>query len=216
MYKVCLVEDESDLNKLIVKYLNHEGYQVYSYYSGEDALESLDKGIDLYVLDIMLQGSLTGYDLIEKIKSNSDAGIIFTSARDKDIDRIKGLALGSDDYLAKPYSPKELMLRCKAILRRIKKDNNELRYNDYIIDKDNMLVKKGKEVINITTMEFELLLFFINNRNKPFSRKEILKEIWGENYDGNERAVDDLTRRLRQKMPSLNVETLYGFGYRLV
>lgn len=215
MYRVCLVEDELNLNKLIVKYLTHEGYEVYSYTSGEDALESLNKGIDLYILDIMLSGKLTGYDLIKIIKEKSDSAIIFTSARDQDVDRIKGLMLGSDDYINKPYSPKELILRCNAILRRLNK-NNVIRYNDYEIYANDLLVKKNNEAINLTNLEFELLMLFINNKNKPFSREEILKSLWGNDYDGNIRAVDDLTRRLRQKMPSLNIETLYRFGYRLI
>ena len=123
MYKICLVEDEKDLNNLIKNYLEHEGYNVIPIYSGNEALNIIGKEtINLWILDIMLGDEISGYDIIKKIRSiDSDVPVIFTSARDQDLDKIIGLELGSDDYITKPYSPKELVLRVNKLIDRIYK-----------------------------------------------------------------------------------------------
>ena len=133
MYKICLVEDEMSLNNLIKSYMEKEGYEVIQFYKGNDALEYIGKEkIDLWVLDIMLGDSISGYDLIKKIKSlDKNIPVIFTSARDQDLDKILGLELGSDDYIAKPYSPKELMLRINNILKRVY-TNSDVKNQQYI------------------------------------------------------------------------------------
>ena len=142
--------------------------------------------------------------------------VIFTSARDKDLDKIIGLELGSDDYLTKPYSPKELVLRVNNIIKRVySSDLNKIKYNDYTIDLDKRTVLDNEKEINLTTLEFDLLKMFLTNKNKSFSRDDILSIIWGDNYFGTDRVVDDLVRRLRKKMPQLNINTMYGYGYRL-
>ena len=146
--------------------------------------------------------------------------IIFTSARDKDIDKIMGLELGGDDYLAKPYSIRELVLRVKNIITRTyqndrKISNSRLIIGDYEIDKERRSVYLKGEIIQLTSKEYDLLLYFVNNIGMAFSRDQILNQIWGEDYFGSDRVVDDFLRRLRQKMPTLNIETIYGYGYRL-
>ena len=141
--------------------------------------------------------------------------VIFTSARDQDLDKILGLELGSDDYIAKPYSPKELMLRINNILKRVYTNSNKIKYEDYEIDIDKRIVLHNNKEINLTTLEFDLLYMFLSNKGKSYSRDDILNIIWGENYFGSERVVDDLIRRLRKKMPKLHINTIYGFGYRL-
>ena len=217
MYKICLVEDEISLNNLIKSYMEKEGYDVIQFYKGNDALEYIGKEkIDLWVLDIMLGDSISGYDLIKKIKSlDKNVPVIFTSARDQDLDKILGLELGSDDYIAKPYSPKELMLRINNILKRVYTNSNKIKYEDYEIDIDKRIVLHNNKEINLTTLEFDLLYMFLNNKGKSYSRDDILNIIWGENYFGSDRVVDDLIRRLRKKMPKLHINTIYGFGYRL-
>lgn len=217
MYKICLVEDEMSLNNLIKSYMEKEGYEVIQFYKGNDALEYIGKEkIDLWVLDIMLGDSISGYDLIKKIKSlDKNVPVIFTSARDQDLDKILGLELGSDDYIAKPYSPKELMLRINNILKRVYTNSNKIKYEDYEIDIDKRIVLHNNKEINLTTLEFDLLYMFLNNKGKSYSRDDILNIIWGENYFGSDRVVDDLIRRLRKKMPKLHINTIYGFGYRL-
>ena len=217
MYKICLVEDEKDLNNLIKNYLEHEGYNVIPIYSGNEALNIIGKEtINLWILDIMLGDEISGYDIIKKIRSiDSDVPVIFTSARDQDLDKIIGLELGSDDYITKPYSPKELVLRVNKLIDRIYKNNKKiLEYETYKIDVDKRTVVENEE-IKLTTLEFDLIIMILNNKSKSFSREDILNTIWGDDYYGSDRVVDDLVRRLRKKMPKLRVNTLYGFGYRL-
>lgn len=166
----------------------------------------------------MLGDDISGYDIIKKIREdNNDVPVIFTSARDKDLDKIIGLELGSDDYITKPYSPKELVLRVNNIIRRVyTKERQKITYKDYIIDLDKRMAFQGDEDLNLTTLEFDLLYMFVTNKEKSFSRDDILNNIWGENYFGTDRVVDDLIRRLRKKMPLLDINTIYGYGYRLL
>ena len=222
MYKIAVVEDEKNLSNLVEKYLKNEGYDVVIYNNGEDVLDNISDDIHLWILDIMLPGIVTGYDLIKEIRAkNSLKPIIFTSARDQDIDRVMGLELGSDDYVSKPYSIRELMLRVKNLLTRSYRSNNQnsenvLEFNGYVIDFDKRIVTEEGININLTSKEYDLLLFLLDNKSKAFSRDQILDNVWGNDYFGSDRVVDDLMRRLRQKMPNLNVETIYGFGYRLL
>lgn len=220
MYTICLVEDEKSLSDLIKMYLEKEGYKVVQYFNGKDAMDNVgDNNISLWILDIMLGDDISGYDIIKKIREkNSSVPVIFTSARDQDIDKIIGLEMGSDDYLAKPYSTKELILRVNKLISRIYKDNeptNEIIYGSYVVDLNKRAAREDKKEIKLTTLEFDLLLLFLNNKNRTFSREEILKNIWGDDYFGSDRAVDDLVRRLRKKMDKLNISTIYGYGYRL-
>ena len=218
MKTIALVEDEKDLNNLIRTYLEKEGYNVVSYYDGESTINNINKDVDLWILDIMLGDTISGYDIIKKIREeNPDVPVIFTSARDKDLDKIIGLELGSDDYIAKPYSPKELVLRVNNIIRRVySKEKQKLTYKDYTIDLEKRMVLHKEESISLTTLEFDLLYMFVTNINKSFSRDDILNNIWGENYFGTDRVVDDLVRRLRKKMSELDINTIYGYGYRLL
>ena len=219
MYKICLVEDEENLNQLIKSYLTRAGYEVVNFLNGEDAMNYIGNEVHLWILDIMLGDQISGYDIIKKIREESkDIPVIFTSARDQDLDKIIGLELGSDDYVTKPYSPKELVLRVNNMMKRVYDNHpsDKVTYEDYEINlSKRMVYQQGKE-INLTTLEFDLLLLFINHKNKSFSRDDILKNVWGEDYFGSDRVVDDLVRRLRKKMPNLHINTLYGFGYRLI
>lgn len=216
-YTIVLVEDEVNLNNLVKTYLEHAGYNVISFYTGHEAMENINVNAHLWILDIMLPDDINGYDIIKKIRENNEImPVIFTSARDKDLDKIIGLELGSDDYITKPYSSKELVLRVNNIIKRVySADMSKIKYNDYSIDLEKRIVTKDNNNLNLTTLEFDLLKMFLTNKNKSFSRDDILNIIWGENYFGTDRVVDDLVRRLRKKMPDLNIETMYGFGYRL-
>lgn len=220
MYKIVLVEDELSLNNLLKNYLEKEGYNVVTFTKGQDALDYIEKynDINVWILDIMLEDDITGYDIIKEIRSkNEEVPIIFSSARDQSVDKIMGLELGGDDYIAKPYSPKELVLRVNNIIRRVySKEKQKLTYKDYTIDLEKRMVLHKGESINLTTLEFDLLYMFVTNINKSFSRDDILNNIWGENYFGTDRVVDDLVRRLRKKMPELDINTIYGYGYRLL
>ncbi|MDY5993483.1 MAG: response regulator transcription factor [Bacilli bacterium] len=219
MYTVCLVEDEVDLASLIKTYLEKAGYNVVSFAKGSDAINYIGNVVHIWILDIMLGDDINGYDIIKAIREkDEDVPVIFTSARDQDLDKILGLELGSDDYITKPYSSKELVLRVNKIIKRVYKDdnnNNILIYDTYTIDLTRRIVLQNDKEIKLTTLEFDLLVLFIKNKDKCFTREEILDEVWGKDYFGSDRVVDDLVRRVRKKLPKLNVNSIYGYGYRL-
>ncbi|GFZ31929.1 transcriptional regulatory protein CssR [Clostridium zeae] len=217
-YKIFLVEDDKNLNTVLCSYLVREGFEVSSFSKGEDAIESIYENPHLWILDIMLP-DVDGFTVLKEIKaSNKNIPVIFISARDADIDRIVGLEMGSDDYLAKPFMPRELVIRTKKLLDRTYKElelsSGQYLYG-YLIETDKRIITKGGEDVGLSSKEFDLLMLFLNNKQKTFSRDDILNMIWGESYYGSDRVVDDLVRRLRKRMPELRIETVYGFGYRL-
>ena len=213
---IYIVEDQVELNELVRSYLEKEGYEVKGFFDYEDAISHINDDVHLWLLDIML-GEKNGYDLIEKIRDiDPKKPVIFMSARDQEFDRIIGLEKGSDDYIAKPFSPKELVLRVNNVMRRSYQDqNNLIRINGYVIDSSQRIVHYNEELVDLTMKEFDLLLYFINNRRMAILREQILDEVWDQNYVGSDRVVDDTLRRIRKKMPNLNIHTLYGYGYRL-
>ena len=214
---ISIVEDEKDLNELVKRYLEREGYEVRSYLTFDEAsVHSTDEDVHLWILDIML-GDKSGFDLIDEIRAcNPDVPVIFMSARDKEFDRIIGLEKGSDDYITKPFSPKELVLRVNNIMRRTyKEDTSRIEVDGYEIDEAQRTVYYQNEQIELTTKEFELLMLFVNNRGTAFHREDILTKIWETNYFGSDRVVDDTLRRLRRKLPNLSIRTIYGYGYRM-
>ena len=220
MKKIYLVEDELDLANLVLKYLLNDGYEVKHFTTGEEAMKHISDDVDLWVLDIMLPGEVSGYDLIKGVREHSaETPVVFTSARDQEIDRVLGLELGGDDYVSKPYSLRELMLRVKNILARtmVKQEKpTVIKTGPYEINVLDRSVKLNGQKLELTSKEYDLLHFLITHKLERFSREEILRAVWGEEYSGNDRVVDDLMRRLRNKMPQLRVETLYGYGYRLL
>lgn len=214
-YKIYLVEDDKNLNLVLSSYLEKEGWEVISFLNGESAKANIKNPPDLWILDIMLP-DIDGYQLIKDIKSNTpNIPVIFISARDADIDRVLGLELGSQDYLAKPFLPRELVIRAKNILERFYRDSQVQNMPPYIIDEKSRLVFYGEKIIDLTSKEYELLIYFSQNFEVALSREQILDYIWGRDYFGSDRVVDDLIRRLRKKMPKLNIETVYGYGYRV-
>lgn len=212
---INVVEDEKDLNELVKRYLEKEGYVVNSYLTFDEAYAHMDDACDLWILDIMLDDK-SGFDLIEEIKSrNAEKPVIFMSARDKEFDRIIGLEKGSDDYITKPFSPKEMVLRVNNIIKRVYKEENKIVVNGYEIDEEKRTVLDNNEPIELTTKEFDLLMLFVKNKGTAFLREQILERVWDDNYFGSDRVVDDTLRRLRKKLPNINIQTIYGFGYRL-
>lgn len=218
MYTICLVEDELDLVNVVKTYLEKAGYTVVCFSKGSDAIQYIGQKVDLWILDIMLGDDVNGYDVIKAIREKDEkVPVIFTSARDQDLDRILGLELGSDDYITKPYSSKELVLRVNNMIKRVYKDQQStmLYYDNYVIDLDKRIVSLENKKIKLTTLEFDLIVLFLTNRDHCFSREEILSSVWGNDYFGSDRVVDDLIRRVRKKLPKLNFNTIYGYGYRL-
>ncbi|MCM1990126.1 response regulator transcription factor [Oceanirhabdus seepicola] len=221
MYSIYLVEDEKDLNTILSTYLRQEGWNIKSFLTGSEVLDHIDDEPDLWILDIMLP-DCDGFELIKKIKNNNEnTPVIFISARDKDIDRVIGLEMGSDDYLAKPFLPIELIIRTKKLLKRVysksisPQKTGTLTLGDYIVDDTKRKIFFKDNEIEITSKEYDLLNFLFKNIGTAFSREQILLKIWGNDYFGSDRVVDDLIRRIRKKFYDLNLETIYGFGYRL-
>ncbi len=219
MYTICLVEDEEALLNIEKLYLEKAGYKVICFKTGAEAIAYIGQKVDLWILDIMLKDDVSGYNVIQEIRKNDkNVPVIFTSARDQEIDKIFGLELGSDDYMTKPFSTKELVLRTNNIIKRVYKDKTEeniIKYEDYTIDLDKRIVKQQEKEIKLTTLEFDLVLLFIKNKDKCFSREEILTSVWGNDYFGTDRVVDDLVRRVRKRLPKLKIDAIYGYGYRL-
>lgn len=214
---ICVVEDEKNLNDLVKQYLKKEGYEVRSYYTYEEAsAHVMDDDVHLWLLDIMLDDK-SGFDLIEEIRLQvGEVPVIFMSARDKEFDRIIGLEKGSDDYITKPFSMKELVLRVNNVLKRTyKTENTRVSVDTYELDEEQRKIFDNNEEIDLTTKEFDLLMLFIKNKGIAFSREKILEKVWEDNYFGSDRVVDDTLRRLRKKLPKLNIHTIYGYGYRL-
>ncbi len=220
-FNIYLVEDEEKLNTVIKIYLEKEGWHVRSFLTGSEARKHINENPDLWILDILLP-DLNGYELLGEIrKQNNDTPVIFISALNTDYDRVLGLEMGSDDYLAKPFSPRELTVRSRKILERtyLKQSYGESAVHNmqsYIIDERKRIVTLGEHEIELTSKEFDLLLLFSKHPGQAFSREQIIYHVWGESYYGSTRVVDDLIRRVRRKMVKFKVETIYGYGYRVV
>lgn len=220
MYTVCLVEDELALSNIVKLYLERAGYEVICFSKGSEAINYIGNKVDIWILDIMLGDDISGYNVIKAIREKDElVPVIFTSARDQELDKIFGLELGSDDYMTKPYSSKELVLRVNNIIKRVYKDNkqnnNVIKYNEYNIDTEKRIVTLDEKEIKTTTLEFDLLVLFLKNINVCFSREDIIQKVWGNDYYGTDRVVDDLIRRVRKKLPKVKIEAVYGYGYRL-
>jgi two-component system response regulator CssR len=222
--KIYLVEDEISLNLLLEKYLQREGYEVTTFSDGNSAIARIDDMPDLWILDIMLP-DIDGYQIIKAIKANNEnTPVIFMSARNEELDRVVGLELGSDDYLSKPFLPRELIIRTNKLLERISAIDSEattqtgscLCIGGYSINKKQRTVFLGKDEVILTNKEFELLNYFIENKNNLVSREQILDTVWGDDYFGSDRVVDDTIRRIRKKVDKFTIETVYGYGYKLV
>ena len=217
-YTIYLVEDESNLNRLLCSYLEKEGWTVCSFTNGAEAQKAIKDRPNLWILDIMLP-DIDGYQLLKEIKEDfHHTPVIYISARDAELDRVIGLELGCDDYLPKPFLPRELIIRSRNLLTRQYGGETNLKFEfpPYCLDEERRIVSEGECVIDLTAREFDLLLYFIQHMGHALSRQQLLDQLWGMDYVSSDRVVDDLVRRLRRKMSMLRVETIYGYGYRMV
>lgn len=218
MKRIYIVEDENNLGTIIQKYLDKEGYTTTLFNNGEEALKHIEDLPELWLLDIMLP-DIDGYQIIEKIKAhNPKTPVIFMSARNEELDRVVGLEKGSEDYISKPFLPKELVIRVNRVFNTTyKKTTSEnLQINEYTIVKKERIIKYNNEEIKLTNNEFDLLLYLLKHKNVVINREQILSKVWGYSYIGSDRVVDDTIRRMRKKLPLLPLETIYGIGYKLV
>lgn len=212
---ISVVEDEKTLNNLITKYLEKEGYSVRSYTTGEEAVAGIGRPTDLWVIDIMLP-DLDGFSVFKEVK-NHDKNVytIFISARNQDIDRVVGLELGCDDYIPKPFLVRELVIKVNKLLKAAPRHAETLELPPYKIQLDKHTVMENDQPISLTVKEYDLLAYFAANPDSVLSRTDILNKVWGYDYFGTDRVVDDTIRRLRRKLPRLAIDTVYGLGYRL-
>lgn len=218
-YRIYLVEDEQSLNEILTYYMKQEEWAVTSFMNGIDAQKMITNPPDLWVLDIMLP-DIDGTQLLIEIKEKTpNIPVIFMSARNSDMDKIMGLELGSDDYLAKPFLPRELIIRIKKIMQRVNNNHDSLNkdiatIDSYQVDKQKRIVTFDGQEIILTSKEFDLLFLFIKTKGQALSREQILEKVWGIDSFYTERVVDNLIKRLRKKLPNLKIETIYGYGYR--
>ncbi len=217
MRTIFVVDDEKKLLNVIKKYLENEGYSVRMFADARSALKHIEGEADLWLLDIMLGDDLNGYDLIKAIKEKTTVPVMFMSARDKELDRVMGLEMGSDDYITKPFSMRELVLRINNIIKRVYDEQGDsiTLYDEYSIDTKKRTVTQKGQPVALTSKEMDLVLHLLHNKNISFTRDQLLNSIWGTDYYGSDRVVDDLIKRIRKKMPHFNIETIYGYGYRL-
>lgn len=222
---IYIADDENNIRKLVKTFLENDGHIVKDFENGDLLLKEFnEKECDLVILDIMMPGS-DGFEICTSIREKSTVPIIMLTARDSDIDYITGITLGSDDYFTKPFSPMALVMRVKAIFRRIdfeKIQNNKskqmvLEFGDITINTDTKTVSNLNEIIDLTPNEYNLLTYLFENKERAVSREELLNKIWGYDSEIETRAADDTVKRLRKKISDTNIliETVWGFGFRL-
>ena len=224
MYPLILIcDDDPVVHESLGLYLTSEGYEHQSAYDGQQALEMFEnQHPDLIVLDLMMP-KMSGTDVCRTIRQKRSVPIIMLTAQGEEIDRILGLELGADDYIVKPFSPREVLARIKAVLRRFsekteEEDSSIIRLPQLEISLENYQVKAAGKVIPCTPKEVEILHMLTSNVGQVFSREQILSRVWGYDYFGDTRTVDAHIKRIRQKLPQENVpwalKTVYGVGYR--
>ena len=227
--KILLVDDEERIRKLLNLYLTREGYEITEAGDGKEALElALNEDFHCILLDLMMP-EMDGIEVAKELRKEKSTPIIMLTAKGEEGDRVEGLEVGADDYIVKPFSPREVVLRVKAILRRssetafIEKDSSAkdmIVYEHLVIDNDAHRVLADDEKVNLTPKEYELLLFLAKSPDKVFNREELLKEVWNYDFYGDLRTVDTHVKRLREKLNKVSPEasqmihTVWGIGYK--
>jgi DNA-binding response OmpR family regulator len=217
--KILVVDDDNNICDLIEIYLQKEGYKVYKAHNGKEALKVFgEKQIDIIVLDVMMP-QMDGYEVLKELRKNSQIPVLMLTAKGETFDRVLGLELGADDYMVKPFEPKELIARIRAVLRRYKPQTQKraIEFTNLIIDADSYIVVYKEKEVEMPPKEFELLYFLCSNPNKVFTRDQLLYEVWGYDYPGDSRTVDVHVKRIREKLSDENewqIKTVWGVGYK--
>ncbi len=225
MKRIYIAEDDKNICDILTVHLRQNGYEVKAFLDGESLLNEFMKyPCDLIITDIMMP-KMNGYELCKEIRKTSLVHILMISANNQEIDRLLGLELGADDYIGKPISLRELTAKVKNSLRRLEattlteSNKHLLTYLDVKLDTHSRLVYISDKLFDITTKEFDLLELFLKNIDKAFSRENLIREVWQYDFDGDARQVDQLVKRLRQKMILANslcqIKTIWGFGYKI-
>ncbi len=222
MYRVLVVDDENNIRELIKKYASFEGFEVGEAINGLDAINKVKNNeYDIVIMDVMMP-ELDGFSAVKEIRKTKDIPIIMLSARGEEYDRLHGFDLGIDDYVVKPFSPKELMMRVSAVLSRYHHpvseniDQNVFSYDDFKIDYLSRIVTINSERIELTPKEYELLIYLIKNENVAVTREQLLSKIWGYDFFGDDRTLDTHMKLLRKKLGDYGqyIVTIRGVGYR--
>ena len=218
---VLVVEDETSIASFVALYLKNAGYGIRAVGTGQEALDSLARERpDLIVLDLMLP-DLDGIEVCKRVRQTSDVPILMLTARDEDVDKIIGLEVGADDYLTKPFNPRELVARVKSILRRAaperrERDSETIDHGDLHIDAGRREVKVGDEDVQLAPKEFDLLWELLDHRGLVLTRDQLLERVWGYTFAGDTRTVDVHVRQLRRKLGEASpIVTVWGVGYKV-
>jgi DNA-binding response OmpR family regulator len=219
MTSILLIEDELPIAEMLRGFFERDGFDFYHVETGEDGLNRLkQRPVDAVLLDLNLPG-MDGVDVCRKIRVFSDVPVIMLTARDSEVDKVVGLEIGADDYVTKPFSPRELLARIKAVLRRLedrRPERKTIEVDGFVIDGGRRQVTTPKgDVVEPTAREFDLLVYLAENRGMALSRSQILQAVWGFDYFGETRTVDVHVRQIRKKLDGIPLETVWGVGYRV-
>jgi len=226
MKLIYVADDDKNICTLLKSHIESAGYDVEVFNNGKELLDKYNEvPCDMVITDIVMP-IMGGYDLCKEIRKVSMIPVFMISANNDEIDRVLGLELGSDDYISKPISFRELLIKIRNTFKRIElyenpkeDDENEIECKDLKLNKESREVFINGEMMQTTTKEFDLLLLFLNNLNRAFSREQIIEKIWGYDYYGDSRQVDHMIKRLRKKMltegSQCQIETVWGFGYKI-
>jgi DNA-binding response OmpR family regulator len=218
---IVVIEDDHNISELVALYLRREGYRVLQAADGPAGLAYVEREpTKLVIVDVGLPGELDGFDVCRRLQARGGVPVIMLTARDDEVDRVLGLELGADDYVTKPFSPRELVARVRAILRRVSVSERSepivLTVGEVSVDTGRREVRVGDAPVALTAREFDLLAYLAANRGLVLSRRRLLDGVWGEGWYGDERTVDVHVRQLRRKVgPALALSTVWGVGYRL-
>ena len=221
MTTVLICDDNVAVHESLSIYLKEADIHVISAYDGEAALQKLrTEAVQLLILDLMLPGRF-GTEVLQELRKFSDIPVLILSAKDSEFDRVLGLELGADDYVVKPFSPKEVAARVRVILKRAgrKPEHRKVTFANLLVDRDAYSAFVGDQALDLTAKELEVLALFAANPNTALSRERIMNAVWGYQYCNDTRAVDTQIMRLRQKLPEtaeFEISSIYGVGYKLV
>jgi len=219
--EILIVDDDKNICEVIKLYLQKEGYKVTLAYDGQAGIEAFERSTpSLVVLDIMMPRK-DGWEVLKQIRKSSAVPVIMLTAKGETIDKVLGLELGADDYIVKPFDPKEFIARVKAVMRRAnmqEEENRQIKYNDLMIDISNYTVTYKGQIVEMPPKEIELLFFLASHPNKVFTREQLLQQVWDFEFFGDSRTVDVHIKRLRKKLydqgPNWEIKTVWGVGYK--
>lgn len=215
MNKILIVDDEEKIVEVLKEYALFENFMVETASNGEEAVKkALEDTFDCIIIDIMMP-FMNGYDAVREIKKYKNTPILMVSARSEEYDKLLGFELGIDDYIVKPFSPKEVMARVKAVIKRYQNVDDQIIEGDLVINRSSRTVTLAGELISLTNKEFDLLVFLASNKNKAVERKDILSRVWGADYFGDGRTVDTHIKMLRSHLKDAgkSIKTVHGIGY---